>query len=98
MYFNIIKNSYGGTHILFYSANANLHKSTNYILTIKIVKFLMTDIPKSTHGGKRPGTGQPKKEETATINFRLTKSKIKYLKETYGKNLNAMFREWIEKL
>jgi len=58
----------------------------------------MTDIPKSTHGGKRPGTGQPKKEETATINFRLTKSKIKYLKETYGKNLNAMFREWIEKL
>jgi hypothetical protein len=38
----------GGTHMLFYSANAILHKSTNYILTIKTVKFLMTDIPKHT--------------------------------------------------
>ena len=76
---------------------APYYPNLNCILTINLY-LLMTDIPKSTHGGKRPGTGQPKKEETATINFRLTKSKIKYLKETYGKNLNTMFREWVEKL
>jgi hypothetical protein len=58
----------------------------------------MTDTSKSTHGGKRPGAGKPRKEETGILNFRLPKSKIKQLKETHGKKLNTLFKEWVDKL
>jgi hypothetical protein len=52
----------------------------------------------SGRGGKRAGAGQPKKEETAVINFRIKKSEIKHLKEKYGKTLNQMFKEWVKAL
>lgn len=52
----------------------------------------------SGRGGKRAGAGQPKKEATAVINFRIKKSEIKYLKDKYGKTLNHMFKEWIKAL
>ncbi|EHQ25528.1 hypothetical protein [Mucilaginibacter paludis] len=58
----------------------------------------MSEPTKSTHGGKRPGSGQPKKEETGILNFRLPKSKINILRKTYGKKLPTMFQEWAENL
>ncbi len=58
----------------------------------------MSEPKKSTHGGKRPGSGQPKKEETDILNFRMPKSKADALRKTYGKKLTSMFREWAEGL
>jgi len=59
---------------------------------------LMSEPKKSTHGGKRPGAGQPKKEKTDILNFRMPKSKADALRKIYGDKLTPMFREWAENL
>lgn len=51
---------------------------------------------KNTHGGKRPGSGRPRKlNNPGTINFWIESEDIARLKEKYGGNLNKMFSEWV---
>lgn len=73
-------------------------KRLSLSLSTNQAKFLMSEPKKSTHGGKRPGAGQPKKEETDILNFRLPKSKAKALRKIYGDKLTPMFKEWAETL
>lgn len=48
-------------------------------------------------GGKRPGAGAPKKEETTLINFRMVKSRKQLLKKLYP-NISKEFKDWTDTL
>ena len=49
-------------------------------------------------GGKRTGSGQPKKEPTALMNFRILVVQKTDLRKKYGKKINQMFKEWVDNL
>lgn len=48
-------------------------------------------------GGKRENSGRKKKEETATISFRITKRDKILLKGSY-QNLNSLFCKFVDYL
>ena len=58
----------------------------------------MTKHTKPGSGGKRPGSGQPKKEETSMITIRIPlKLKLK-LKSKYKRKLNGIIRDFLKTL
>ena len=50
---------------------------------------------KKTHGGARPGSGQPRKQPTTTINFRIPISDKEQLKKL---PVSKLFKEWYKEL
>ncbi len=54
---------------------------------------------KENRGGKRPGSGQPKKAPTATISFRQDKELIDSVKSKYSpEKLREKATEWLNQL
>lgn len=46
----------------------------------------------------KPGQGRKKGEPYESITFRMSKEKKRQLREKYGKELNYMFKAWIDEI
>lgn len=53
---------------------------------------------KASWGGKRPGSGAKKKEETETTGFRINSEALAKCREIYGRTLNSKINNYIKRL
>ncbi len=53
---------------------------------------------KLTHGGKRPGSGAKKKEETESTGFRINREALNICRAAYGRTLNKQVNDFIKRL
>lgn len=53
---------------------------------------------KASWGGKRPGSGAKKKEETETTGFRINSETLNICRAAYGRTLNKEVNDFIKRL
>ena len=53
---------------------------------------------KASWGGKRPGSGAKKKEETETTGFRINSEALNICRAAYGRTLNKQVNNFIKRL
>lgn len=60
--------------------------------------YQMNEENKSSWGGKRPGSGAKKKEETETTGFRINSEALNICRTAYGRTLNKQVNDFIKRL
>ena len=58
----------------------------------------MSEEKKDGRGGKRPGSGRKKREETETTGFRINSEALNICRQFYGRTLNAKVNEFIKRV